>query len=429
MKSRKVKLIAILATMAIAVSGCGSKPTTKVTEEQTNVDASPSSVEQTSVIDSSANTWSNKVHYKEISEVFEDKCLGIPDDVKKDDYFTTWGKSPFYYHVDNEDFLGAYDFGDDFVSICYKLRADEYIARIYTGDASSFDADSYILEEYKEVFGVENPDKETITEDKDGEKLRFPVTYYHSRVNDGEDYCWATYGYCYLTDEITGREYLLILLTNNAFDVGMVNACEDFYDLWIKVNEDSTYTSDGTYSVKANGQYTMSVFDYEDYKEVNKTITVTFPSVFVTDDEKSKENGEYGTIGIFNRDYGIFVVSPCSMVNQFSIKGTKVLLPDTEFERDRFTATTSEAFTEVESDYRNGDIWSITYHVDEFDRHWTSDAEHTYTLPSDVTDYYYVSKEYPMTIMFHPVNGYDITLDEFASWVSEVLDGVVLDEQ
>lgn len=186
-----------------------------MTEEQTNVDASPSSVEQTSVTDSSANTWSNKVHYKEISEVFEDKCLGIPDDVKRDDYFTTWGNSPFYYHVDNEDFLGAYDFGDDFVSICYKLRADEYIARIYTGDASSFDADSYILEEYKEVFGVENPDKETITEDKDGEKLRFPVTYYHSRVNDREDYCWATYGYCYLTDEITGREYLLILLTNS----------------------------------------------------------------------------------------------------------------------------------------------------------------------------------------------------------------------
>ena len=124
MKSRKVKLIAILATMAIAVSGCGSKPTTKVTEEQTNVDASPSSVEQTSVIDSSANTWSNKVHYKEISEVFEDKCLGIPDDVKKDDYFTTWGKSPFYYHVDNEDFLGTYDFWDDLVSICYNLRAD-----------------------------------------------------------------------------------------------------------------------------------------------------------------------------------------------------------------------------------------------------------------------------------------------------------------
>lgn len=434
MKKRTVLLLT-LALLVTAV-GCGKKDKTTDNVEQTSdtkVEVSVSDETETTEAtetSSTSNSGNSGIYFDNVEEVFQDKYLGIQADTLYTSYTVKWGKAPVYFSIPENEFFGVYDFGEDFIAISYD-EIDHSLLRVYMGDAKSFDADKYIRDEYKERFNITDPEVSYMTEDNDGETLEIPFTYYTSVVghNENLDNCWASYGTWTIKDEDTGTEYVAIILNGDTFEYGMAH---DIYNLTlendvtgIKFSHDPTYLTGKSYETKGDGIYTLYLYDLDKHINTDSTITFKVPEKFISTDFRSKDMSYFfGELGIFKKDYGIIGIAPYS--SAFKEENFKKLKWGAH---DFVDVSADFNYTEVESNYRNGYIFTETYETESFERSWTYEENYSYDLANVETDYYYASKEYPLTILFHPIDSYDMTLEEFKQLVDEVLDaGVIISE-
>lgn len=428
----------LLLTLALLVTavGCGKKDKATDNVEQTSdtkVEVSVSNETETKETKETSSTSSSEnsgIYFDEVAEVFQDKYLGIQADTLYTSYTVKWGKAPVYFSIPEQEFFGVYDFGEDFIAIGYD-ELEHSLLRVYMGDAKSFDVDKYIRDEYKERFNITDPEVSYMTEDNNGETLEIPFTYYTSVVghNENLDNCWASYGTWTITDEDTGTEYIAILLNEDIFGFSVAH---EIYSLTlennvtgIKFSHDPTYLTGKSYEAKGDGIYTLYVYDLDSGRNTNSTITFKLPDTFISTDFRSKDMSYFNKeIGVFKKDYGIIGIAPYS--SEFMEDNFKKLDWGAH---DFVDVSANFNYKEVESDYRNGYIFTETYDTESFERNWTYEEGYSYDLAPVETDYYYASKEYPLTILFHPIDSYNMTLEEFKQLVDEVLDaGVIVSE-
>lgn len=433
---RKRAVLLLTLALLITAVGCGKKDKATDNVEQTSdtkVEVSVSSETETTETRETNNTSSSEnsgIYFDEVAEVFKDKYLGIQADTLYTSYTVKWGKAPVYFSIPEQEFFGVYDFGEDFIAIGYD-EIEHSILRVYMGDAKSFDVDKYIRDEYKERFGITDPEVSYMTEDNNGETLEIPFTYYTSVVghNENLDNCWASYGTWTIKDEDTGTEYIAILLNEDTFGYGIAH---EIYSLTlennvtgIKFSHDPTYLTGGSYEAKGDGIYTLYLYDLDNHRDTDSTITFKVPDKFISTDFRSKQMSYFfGELGLFKKDYGIVGIAPYS--SAFMEDNFK----EVEWGAHDFVDVSANFnYIEVESNYRDGYIFTETYDTESFERNWTYEEGYSYDVAPVETDYYYASKEYPLTILFHPIDSYDMTLEEFKQLADEVLDaGVIVSE-
>lgn len=311
------KRAVLLLTLALLVTavGCGKKDKVTDNVEQTSdTKVEVSSETEATETSSTSSNETNGIYFESVEEVFQDKYLGTPDDMLYTSYTVKWGKAPIYFNIPEEDFFGAYDFGEDFIAIDYD-KHEHFLARIYMGDTESFDVDKYIRDEYKERFNITDPEVSYVTEDVHGETLENPFTYYTNLVGyDGSMYsCSASYGTWTIKDEDTGTEYTVILLISSNSAYTIASESENLAHGALDISSDPTYLSSVSNTAKGDGKYTMYIYDLDNHRKTDDTITFKFPDKFISTDFRSKDNSWGGTeIGLFKKGYGIMAMAPYS---------------------------------------------------------------------------------------------------------------------
>lgn len=426
------KLLLTILSAVVLLTGCGinipvnimNSSESNITTEDDVAEATVEPIKEVSVTPTAEQVSTNTIQFDSIFDLFENKFTGMPEDIEYTKYFVTYGKSPVYLQFDIGSLYGSYDFGDDFVSVGYNYLDRDIIARVHLEDENIFNFDTYIREELDNVFNVSNPEVKTIKDMYSDGSENITITMYTADLNN-DNYKSVSYGVFCSIDEETRISYTTILLTAEKFEEFMQGACSNFNSVNVKVRDDVTYMSTKTNSFMNNGVYTVTVHDQNNYYPTKETVTYKFPNKFIIPDYNAKDIGERDEIGMYKQDYGILVIIP--QESTYSAKDNEQL---TYYSIDFKLAMEYDSdWNNVDTDYRNGYICSSSYATDTYDIDWAYEDGYSYHLSEDQIDYFYISRDYPIVVMFRPINDNSVSVDEFKELIDEILDaGITVKE-